>query len=134
MASKQIESLDTSVLLRVILEDNKDMCDAALDLLDCPGVVYKVADLVLMEIVFVLENMEVDRETIAGVLIRIITRPNIETEQVIDFESLYAYVNHPKLSFVDCYLATKAAYDKAEPLWTFDRKLVNQVPTAKAVA
>lgn len=133
MASKRVESLDTSVLLRIILEDNKALCEAALELLDCPGVVYKVADLVLMEIVFVLENMKVDRETIVGVLVRIISRPNIETGQVIDFESLYMYVNHPKLSFVNCYLATKAAYDKAEPLWTFDQKLAKQIPTVKLV-
>jgi predicted nucleic acid-binding protein len=36
------------------------------------------------------------------------------------------YVNHPKLSFEDCYLAETANQNNAEPLYTLDRKLAAQ--------
>lgn len=43
------------------------------------------------------------------------------------------YLEHPKLSFADCCLATMAEINGAEPLLTFDKKLASQHPSAKLV-
>lgn len=41
------------------------------------------------------------------------------------------YLNHPKLSFSDYCLATMAEINGAEPLFTLDKKLASQHPSAK---
>ena len=46
-------------------------------------------------------------------------------------DSLSLYVKHPKLSFVDCYLAVITELSQEKPLWTLDKKLATQVPVAQ---
>lgn len=43
------------------------------------------------------------------------------------------WVEHPKLSVVDVYLAVKAQDHGIEPVYTFDAKMVNQLAGAAAV-
>lgn len=133
MVSEKVESLDTSVLLRILLQDIPEFFEEAIDLMEREDVVYKVSDAALSEVVFVLTRMKVDRETIVGALARIVSRPNIKTSDLMGLELFSMYVEHPKLSFTDCYLAIEAAMKKAEPLWTFDQALAKQSGTAKLV-
>ena len=44
------------------------------------------------------------------------------------------YLKHPKLSFNDCMLGALAELNKAEPLYTLDKKLANQHLSAKMIA
>ena len=46
-------------------------------------------------------------------------------------DSLDLYVSHPKLSFVDCYLAAATNLSNEKPLWTFDHKLASQCSVAR---
>lgn len=43
------------------------------------------------------------------------------------------WAEHPKLSFNDCYMAFRAELDNAEPLFTLDKKLAAQHPSAKLI-
>lgn len=134
MVSKRIESLDTNILLRVLLQDIPEQVELAMSLLEREDVIYKVSDAMLSELVFVLTRMKVDRETIVAALTKIVARPNIRAGELMDIELFWEYLHHPKLSFTDCYLAIEAAADKAEPLWTFDKALAKESGTAKLVA
>lgn len=133
MASDRVESLDTNILLRIILQDIPEQFELALELIERKGVIYKVSNAALLEVVFVLTRMDVDRETIVGVLTRIISRPNIKVSDVMGVELFLMYMKCPALSFTDCYLVMEAAMDEAEPLWTFDKALAKQSGTAKLV-
>ena len=43
------------------------------------------------------------------------------------------YLDHPKLSFTDCYLAAHADHRQALPPYTFDKKFASQHPAARLV-
>lgn len=131
MASKKVESLDTNILLRVLLQDVPEQTERALSLLEREDVTYRVSDAMLSELVFVLTRMEVDRESIVAALTKIVARPNVKASALMDIELFWDYLRHPKLSFTDCYLALEAAQNQAEPLWTFDQALAKQSETAR---
>ena len=133
MASNAVESLDTNIVLRLLLQDNLDHFDRALKLMERPDVTYVISDVVMLEVVFVLTNMHISRQDIVGALTRIMMRPNVKANRHIFTDVFFIYLDHPKLSFADCYLAVEAALNGAEPLWTFDRKLAGQVEVAKLV-
>lgn len=133
MGSNKAESLDTNVLLRIVLQDIPEQFELAMSLVEREGVIYRISDAALLEVVFVLTRMDVDRETIVAVLTRITSRPNIKVNDVIGFELFWMYLQHPALSFTDCYLAMEATMNEAEPLWTFDKALAKQSGTAKLV-
>ncbi len=131
MGSVKYESLDTNIILRLLWEDIPEQYERAIKLLERDDVVYLLSDAMLSEVVFVLTRMEVDRETIVGALMRIISRPNVRASDLMGFELFWMYLHHPKLSFTDCYLAIEATMNKAEPLWTFDKALAKENGTAK---
>lgn len=135
MASKKslttIESLDTNIILRLLLQDIPDQYDRAITLMEHPNVTYHISDFALLEVVFVLTNLGIDRETIASALLQIISRPNIKANNQIIIDTIYLYIHHPKLSFADCYLSIESGLNNAEPLWTFDQSLAKSSPTAK---
>lgn len=134
MACKYNESLDTSVILRVILKDSLEYGLRVQDLLMRQGVVYHVSDLAVTEAVYVLQGEKIPRDKIVEGIRMIFELPRIVANFNL-FERVFPmYLAHPKLSFNDCCLAVYAELNGAQPLWTFDRKLVRQVPTAKAVA
>lgn len=131
MASNRVESLDTNIILRIILQDVPEQFEQALALMEQEGVTYILSDIALSEAVFVLTRMLVDRETIVAVLTRIVSRPNVKVSDVIGLELFSMYLNSPRLSFEDCYLTIEAALNQAEPLWTFDKALAKESRTAK---
>ena len=126
-----ISSLDTNILMRYIWKDVAGQREKAIALIDDEGQAFCISDLVISELVFNLKSARLHRKSIVGILDKIISKPNIHVSPLIVDQVLPFYANHPSLSFVDCYAAFKAKEDNAEPLWTFDRKLANQHPSAK---
>lgn len=128
----QTESLDTNILLRFVLGDVKKHHQAAVKLLAKSDVEYEVADIAISEMVYVLNGlMAGNREEISDAIKVVLAQPNIHCNRDLFAEVLPFYKTHPALSFNDCYLSIQAAHNQSEPLWTFDRKLATQSPTAK---
>lgn len=58
-------------------------------------------------------------------------KTNIDFNKSVISSALDLFVSHPKLSFVDCYLAVIAETSGETPLWTLDKKLATQSKAAK---
>jgi predicted nucleic-acid-binding protein len=131
MASKK-ESLDTNILLRLILKDIPAQYDTAIKLLNRKEARFDVADLAITETVYVLETAhKATRPEVSEAITAITTLPNLNCNRALFSEVLPFYLTHPKLSFTDCCLAEYARQNQSEPLWTFDKKLALQSGTAK---
>lgn len=132
MASKLRESLDTNIILRFILGDVPEQCLKIQDLLMRQNVMYDVADLVITEAVYVMQSTYgLSREKIVDGLQKLLWFPEINYNRNLFDQVFPMYLEHPKLSFNDCCLVVYANLNEAEPLWTFDQKLVRQMPGAK---
>ena len=131
------DSLDTNLLVHYVVGDNKSQRLRVARLLDESSTTHYLETYALIEAVYVLETIyEYTREEIVGSLnlflaryssVLVYNRPLIKA--VFPF-----YAEHPKLSFSDCCLAAAAELNGAEPLFTFDKKLANQHPSAKLLA
>ena len=132
--TKDIEMLDTCVALRTMLGDVAEQSKKAVKLLNREGVRYYISDMMVFEAVFVMEKkMGLSRETIVESLEEFLEGKNICNGTGI-FDGVFGmYLEHPKLSFADCYLAVQAGGQGTTPLWTFDRKLAGQAEEAELV-
>lgn len=130
-----LESIDTNVILRLIIGDNERQQHKATELLCRPDIDYYIDPVAITEVVFALIRppYNFSRSDIKRSILGVFKHLNIVYEEDIFEDAFDFFIAHPKLSFVDCYLAVKAASKHAEPLWTFDRKLANQSPTAKEI-
>ena len=117
-----------------MLNDIPAQRDKASELLRRPGVEYNISDLAITEAVYVLQSYGRSREEIVGMLWGLFKPLNINANFNLFNQVFPMYLEHPQLSFNDCCLATYAALNEAEPLWTFDRALAKQNPTAKLLA
>jgi len=125
-------SLDTNVLLRLLLNDVPAQHSAAKMLLSEASGQVSVADTAIIELVFVLErHYELTREQIAEATTGILQLKEINANRALFEMALPIYVDSLALSFEDCCLSAYAKIDDTEPLWTFDKKLANQSPSAK---
>lgn len=129
------ESIDTNIMLRIILGDNMKQREAALKLLRRTGTAFYLSNVAIAEMVFVLEKlMGYERADVRENLLRVLgAYNNIDYEAEVLRKALDVYVEHRSLSFDDCYLAEEAAFKTCEPLWTFDHKLAVQSGVAKEV-
>ena len=127
-------SLDTNILMRYIWKDVPGQREKAIALLDDKSSSFYISDLVISEVIFNLKIARLHRKSIVGVVEAIISKSNIHVSRFIADEVLPVYATHPALSFVDCYAACEAKQTDQEPLWTFDRKLANQHPSAKLLS
>ena len=86
-----------------------------------------------MEVVYVLssKNYNYSRDEIAAGIDFISKFDNIYFNKGLIEDALNIYVDHPKLSFVDCYLAAITNITQEVPLWTFDKKLISQCSSAR---
>ena len=132
--TKDIEMLDTCVVLRAMLGDVAEQSKKAIKLLNREGVRYYISDMMVFEAVFVMEKkMIIPRERIAWLVINFLSLGCVCNGTGI-FDGVFKlYLEHPKLSFADCYLAVQAGGQGTTPLWTFDRKLAAQTEEAKLV-
>ena len=128
-----IEHIDTNIIVRLITRDNPKQLKKIKKLFAHEDKLYDFEDAAMMEVVYVLSGMPYfyNREKIAGKINSIMQIPNLCCNKSIIEGALDVYVSHPKLSFVDCYLAVVTDTTREAPLWTFDRKLVSQFPLAK---
>ena len=126
-------SLDTSLAVRVLTRDDEKKCRKVLELL-ASGCSFMFSDFALYETVYVLETVyDKPRGEVVDLINFFLTRyddviqyNHALTETVFPF-----FLAHPKLSFGDCCLAATAELEGAEPLFTFDKKLAQQHPSAK---
>lgn len=132
MAGKIRESLDTNIILRMILQDVPEQCLKVVDLMMRHGVVYRVEPLAITEAVFTLQKSYCwPRSSIVAAMQEFLQEFVGEYNHEL-FERVFPmYLDCPKLSFNDCCLAAYAALNEAEPLWTFDRALAKQSGVAK---
>jgi predicted nucleic-acid-binding protein len=127
-------SLDTNCLLRWLLGDVPEQTEAVTGLLDSEQT-FVAADAAIIEVIFVLEKVKkIDRGLIQKAVLAIIAQANIKCSREVFEETMLIYVDHPKLSVTDCYLSVLAKQTNALPLYTFDRKLLNQLHAKLPVA
>ena|SRR5665213_1176806 len=127
-------SLDTNVLLRLLLNDVPEQHTAAKKLIEQTTNQFAVADTVIIELVFALDRYYgFSRLQITEAVDGLMKLKEINCNRVLFKKTLALFINHSGLSFEDCCLAIYAQLNEAEPLWTFDKKLANQVSSAKLV-
>lgn len=127
-------SLDANIILRYILEDIPKQSKMVEELLKDQEQIFHISDLVLTEVVFNLQCYEMPRENIVGTLLHIFSLPNIRVNRQVLDKALPFYLEHPALSFMDCMATFYAEVNGTEPLWTFDKRLANQHPSAKKLS
>lgn len=128
-----IEHIDTNILVRLIAEDEPEQVKRAKKLFSNKNKLYVFEDAAMMEVVYVLSGMlyQQKRAQIASNIKDIMQIPNLVCNKSIIEGALDLYVSHPKLSFVDCYLAVITDTSQEKHLWTFDKKLLAQCSFAK---
>lgn len=126
-------SLDTNAILRIALNDVPKQAKKVNALLSDETQNFYVCDLVIAEVIFNLKNQALSRSEISSFLKFFFSLPNVHPESSFVLDILDFYVEHPSLSFVDCYSAAFAEVNKKEPLLTFDKKLAKKHPSAKLI-
>lgn len=119
-------SIDTNILLRLILRDNKEMFSRALDLITSNGMYFYVPDLAIAEVVYVMEGKNYSRAKIVDELETVMRAPRLDYYEELFAKVFRMYVERPKLSFNDCYLACAMEMKERTPLYTFDEELAKQ--------
>jgi predicted nucleic-acid-binding protein len=129
------ESLDTNVILRLMLDDVPSQHRRAKKLINTKSSEYIIADTVVTEMVYALTaHYGMSRRQTAEIVRGVMSIDNINCNHKILSGAIKKYESHTALSFEDCYLAEYAAQNEAIPLWTFDKKLAKQSGMAKEVA
>ena len=117
-------SFDTNMLLRLVLGDVPVQTQAAERLLGRGGT-FEVADVAVIEMVFVLEKLlHKDRALIQENVFAITRHKQFLTNKKLFEACMPLYSAHPSLSIVDCALISYAKLGKA-PLYTFDKDIIN---------
>lgn len=114
-----MEMLDTNMILRYLLNDNKKMADEAEKIIKRGSV--QVTIEVLAEVVYVLKGVySVEREAIKSSLLDFLSEVYTAEREVVEI-GLETYVEQ-NMDFVDCILY---AYNqvKGYEIKTFDKKL-----------
>lgn len=114
-----MQMLDTNMVLRYLLNDNKEMADEAERIIKNGSVLLTTE--VVAEVVYVLKGVySIERKQIASCLLEFLSEVRISEEQVVRLGlEIYAEQN---LDFVDCILF---AYNRVKgyKIRTFDKKL-----------
>lgn len=132
--SNNLDSIDTNILLRIILQDIPKLVNSATNLVFySPNRLY-IDDSVISEAVYVLEKQKKNRKYIVESLSLALENSVFLYDRDLFGQVFPFYLHHSSLSFEDCYLTFKVPRENAAPLWTFDQKFAAQSPTAKALA
>lgn len=127
-------SLDTNTLLRLLLNDVPHQHAQVVQLLAQYKNQFAVADTVITEVVFVLNRgYKFSRTQIAEAIEGLMGITQINCNRTLFQKALQLFTAHPALSMEDCVLCVYAELNDATPLWTFDKKLANQVEHARLV-
>ena len=132
----RLESIDTNLILRAILNDIPEQTEKVYDLLSAPATIFYVPDLAITEAAFTLKNPAygLSRENIVAALREFLRAPRLDYNKPLWNEVFNQYLTHPKLSLNDCYLACHVAGREKTPLWTFDKALARQSTSAELLA
>ena len=136
MASKTL-SIDTNIIVHAIIQEPKEQYLRTCNLLTQPDCTFRVFDSAIIESVYVFETFYIDsRAKIAEFLTNFFYQfsDTLDYNRTIVKMVLPYWVEHPALSFTDCYLAFMADYSGVCPLMTLDKKLASQHPAAKVLA
>ena len=128
------DSIDTNIVLRCILGDVPEQRLLAVKLLKSSESLHHLSNQALLECVYILEMVEeMTRQEVADSLNFFLARfcDRVVYDRNLTMMAFPLYLAHPKLSWADCALAAEAELTHHEPLYTFDRKLANQLPQAK---
>lgn len=127
-------SLDANVLLRLLLNDIVDQHQAVIKLFQNATGQFAVADTAIIETAFVLgRNYKFTRTEVTEAIEGLMSLAEINCNRPLFLKVLPLFSKYPTLSFEDCCLTVYAELNEAKPLWTFDRKLAKQSPSAKLV-
>ncbi len=128
-----MQSLDTNCILRYLLMDVPEHTLPIQRLVDSDRS-FQINDVALIEAIFVMEKQrKIDRSLIRKALQALFTLNNISCDRSLFEEMLVAFVKHPKLSAVDCYLACAAQKIGTAPLLTFDKTLSRQMSATQLI-
>jgi Predicted nucleic-acid-binding protein, contains PIN domain len=118
-----MQILDTNMVLRYLLNDNREMADEAERVIKEGSVLLTIE--VIAEVVYVLKGVySIERGQIASCLLEFLSEVNILEEKVVRLGlEIYAEQN---LDFVDCILY---AYNRVKgyEVKTFDKKLLRLI-------
>lgn len=118
--------IDTNILLDWLLDRNSERTEQV-DRLVRRSSELQVADAAIIEMVYALESLyRFPRTTITSNVRKVLNEPVFNCNRMMFGAAVNYYNEHPALSFVDCCLLHYAQLQNALPLWTFDKKLVNQ--------
>ena len=126
-----IEHIDTNIVIRLIAQDNERMTKKAEKLLSKKDKTFVFEDAAMMEVVFVLTRggYNFTRKETADSINAFLKTENIYCNKGLIEDALNLFVKHPKLSFVDCYLAAITELSQEKPLWTLDKTLAKKLPS-----
>lgn len=128
MANKITGSLDTNALLRLALGDIREQAIIVKNLLENSAQM-EVADAAIFEMVFVMEKLyKISREQIAKNVLTIIRHKKVNCNRGLFELTFPMYIEHSKLSIVDCALTQYATLNNTTPLFTFDKELAKKCP------
>ncbi len=123
MAKKTSGSLDTNVLLRLLLDDVPEQTFLVESLLK-NGTQFEIADAAILELIFVLERVYgMGRPLVCENIEAIINNPKFNCNRTLFKDAMVLYEAGAKLSIIDCSLLVYAQLQKALPLYTFDKEL-----------
>lgn len=126
-----MKSLDTNVLLRLLVNDIPEQAAKVEDLLaSAKPNSFAVADAVFFECAWVLAGplYGFNRDVIGSMLLHITQIDQINCNRALVQRAVPRYVGHKTISFIDACLATYAELNQATPLLTFDKNLAKALP------
>ncbi|MBQ3326098.1 PIN domain-containing protein [Candidatus Saccharibacteria bacterium] len=128
-------TLDTNVLLRLILHDDEVYFERAVALINTPRCYFTILDQVILECVYILEKKDfgLTRPQIAEAITAIMLEPRLDYNEPLFNKVFKEYISHPKLSLTDCYISYKADELGRGMLYTFDEKFARQSKYTKLV-
>ena len=131
-----MKSLDTNIVLRLLLQDVPEQLDKVVTLIDSskPNSL-SVADVVFFECVWILsgKTYSFERTLIGKLLIQVADIPQINCNRAMLVKSVPLYVANTQISFIDACLTVYAELNVATPLLTFDKKLASALPKTVAI-
>ena len=130
-------SLDTCLILSLILGVPENQYDAVYNLLSTEGQIYHIYDIAISEAVHVLETRyHYSREKIVSSMNTILAEfdDNLEYNSTLFWLVFPYYEHHKTMSFNDCMMVFYAQIGQTEPLLTFDKALARSHPSAKLLA
>lgn len=121
-------SLDTNVLLRLILNDVPEQTVIVEKLL-ASAAIFEIADAAIFEMVFVLEKLyKLPREHVAENVLTVVRNKKFNCNRRLLEAILTLYIAQSKLSIIDCALTFYANLNTATPLYTFYQALAKASP------